>query len=231
MGSRGRRESIAPREVAMERMLERCAALDVHKQQVTACAQVPDRAGRRSELRAEFSTMTGDLLALRDWLKGLGVTHVAMEATGVYWKPVYYLLEDDFELLLVNAQHVKNLPGRKTDMSDAQWLCQLLECGLLRSSFVPPREIRELRDLTRYRKALIGERQRQANRLHKVLEDAGVKLSCVASDVLGVSGRAMLEALVSGTRDPEVLAELARGGLRRKLARAEGRARGPLLGS
>jgi transposase len=201
----------------MEQLFERCASLDVHKKQVTAWVRVPDDRGGRADLRARYSTMTGDLLALRDWLKGLGVTHVAMEATGVYWKPVYYVLEDDFELLLVNAQHVKNLPGRKTDMSDAQWLCQLLECGLLRSSFVPPREIRELRDLTRYRKALIGERQRQANRLHKVLEDAGVKLSCVASDVLGVSGRAMLEALVSGTRDPEVLAELARGRLRQKL--------------
>jgi transposase len=157
------------------------------------------------------------LLALRDWLKALGVTHVAMESSGVYWKPVYYVLEDDFELLLVNAQHVKNLPGRKTDMKDAEWLCQLLECGLLRGSFVPPREFRELRDLTRYRKSLISERQRQADRLHKVLEDAGVKLSCVATDVLGVSGRAMLEALVSGTRDPEVLAELAKGKLRKKI--------------
>jgi transposase len=140
-----------------------------------------------------------------------------MEATGVYWKPVYYVLEDGFELLLVNAQHVKNLPGRKTDTTDARWLCRLLECGLLRSSLVPPKEIRELRELTRYRKSLIGERRRHADRLHKVLEDAGVELSCVASDVLGVSGRAMLEALVSGTRDPEVLAELARGRLRQKL--------------
>jgi transposase len=128
---------------------------------------------------------------------------------------VYYVLEGDFELLLVNAQHVKNLPGRKTDMKDAEWLCQLLECGLLRGSFVPPREFRELRDLTRYRKSLIAERQ--ANRLHKVLEDAGVKLACVATDVLGTSGRAMLEALVSGTRDPEVLAELANGKLRKKI--------------
>ena len=133
----------------MERVLERCCALDVHKRQVTACVHVPDQAGERAELRAEFGTMTAELLALRDWLKGLGVTHVAMEATGVYWKPVYYLLEDDFELLLVNAQHVKNVPGRKTDVKDAQWLCQLLEHGLLRASFVPPKPIRELRDLTR----------------------------------------------------------------------------------
>jgi transposase len=201
----------------MERVLERCAALDVHKAQVTAWVRVPDGGGGREDLRARFSAMAADLLALRDWLKELGVTHVAMESSGVYWKPVYYVLEDDFELLLVNARHVKNVPGRKTDMKDAEWLCQLLECGLLRASFVPPREFRELRDLTRYRKSLIAERQRQANRLHKVLEDAGVKLSCVATDVLGVSGRAMLEALISGTRDPEVLAELARGKLRKKL--------------
>jgi transposase len=201
----------------MEKILERCAALDVHKRQLTACARVPDRKGGRGELRAEFETMTPDLLALRDWLKGLGVTHVAMEATGVYWKPVYYLLEDDFELLLVNAAHVKNVPGRKTDVADAQWLCQLLEHGLLRASFVPPKPIRELRDLTRYRKSLIWERQREANRLQKLLEDANVKLASVATRTLGVSGRAMLAELCEGRNDPEALAELARGKLRRKL--------------
>jgi transposase len=201
----------------MEKVLERCAALDVHKRQVTACARVPDREGERAELRAEFETMTPDLLALRDWLKGLGITHVAMEATGVYWKPVYYLLEDDFELLLVNAAHVKNVPGRKTDVADAQWLCQLLEHGLLRPSFVPPRPIRELRDLTRYRKSLIWERQREANRLQKLLEDANIKLASVATRTLGVSGRAMLAELCEGRNDPEALAELARGKLRRKL--------------
>jgi transposase len=201
----------------MRRVLERCAALDVHKKQVTACARMLGQGGELEELTAEVSTMAADLLALRDWLKELGVTHVAMEATGVYWKPVYYALEDDFELLLVNAQHVKNVPGRKTDTSDAQWLCQLLECGLLRPSFVPPKPIRELRDLTRYRKTLIRERASEANRLQKTLEDAGIKLSSVATDVLGVSGRLMLDALVSGTRDPEVLAELAKGALRKKL--------------
>src|SRR5215204_5408849 len=179
----------------MEKLLERCAALDVHKRQVTACARVPDRKGERAELRAEFEAMTPDLLALRDWLKGLGITHVAMEATGVYWKPVYYLLEDDFELLLVNAAHVKNVPGRKTDVADAQWLCQLLEHGLLRASFVPPKPIRELRDLTRYRKSLIWERQREANRLQKLLEDANIKLASVATRTLGVSGRAMIAEL------------------------------------
>ena len=201
----------------MEKILERCAALDVHKRQLTACARVPDRRGERAELRAEFETMTPDLLALRDWLKGLGVTHVAMEATGVYWKPVYYLLEDDFELLLVNAQHVKNVPGRKTDVADAQWLCQLLEHGLLRPSFVPPKPIRELHDLTRYRKSLIWERQREANRLQKLLEDANIKLASVATRTLGVSGRAMLAELCEGRNDPEALAELARGKLRKKI--------------
>ena len=198
-------------------MLESCAALDVHQKTVVACARILKAAGELEELTVEFSTMAGDLLALRDWLRELGVTHVAMEATGVYWKPIYYVLEDDFELLLVNAAHVKNVPGRQTDTLDAQWLCQLLECGLLRASFVPPKPIRELRDLTRYRKSLIKERQQEANRLHEVLEDAGIKLASVASDVLGVSGRQMLDALLSGTRDPEVLAELARGRLRAKL--------------
>src|SRR5438105_270095 len=218
MGSHGRhKESKTVGRFKMELVFERCCALDVHKQQVTACVHVPDRRRKRSELRAEFSTMTADLLALRDWLKGLGVTHVAMEATGVYWKPVYFLLEDDFELLLVNAAHVKNVPGRKTDVADAQWLCQLLEHGLLRGSFVPPKPIRELRDLTRYRKSLIRERGRAANRLQKVLEDANIKLSSVASDILGVSGRAMIEALIAGQGDPEALAELARGRLRAKL--------------
>ena len=205
----------------MELVYERCCALDVHKRQVTACVHVPDRQGKRTELRAEFQTMTPDLLAMRDWLKGLGVSCVAMEATGVYWKPVYYLLEDDFELLLVNAQHVKNVPGRKTDVADAQWLCQLLEHGLLRASFVPPKPIRELRDLTRYRKSLVWERAREANRLQKLLEDANIKLSDVASDVLGASGRAMLAALCGGNNDPAALAELARGKLRAKLPALE----------
>ena len=201
----------------MEQVYERCCALDVHKATVSACVRVPGRSGARRELKGRFSTMTSDLLALRDWLVGLGVTQVAMEATGVYWKPVWYVLEDEFELGLCNAAHVKNVPGRKTDASDAQWLCQLLEHGLLRGSFVPPKPIRELRDLTRYRKTLIKERQREANRLHKVLEDAGIKLGCVATDILGVSGRAMIEALVAGQGDPEALAELARGRLRAKL--------------
>ncbi|MFL5976237.1 MAG: IS110 family transposase [Solirubrobacterales bacterium] len=201
----------------MEVIVERPAALDVHKAQVTACVRVPGQGGRRRSEVREFSTMVGGLLVLRDWLKAHGVTQVAMEATGVYWKPVWAVLEDDFELLLVNARHVKQVPGRKTDVSDAAWLCQLLEAGLLRPSFVPPKPIRAVRQLTRYRKAQIKERQREAQRLHKALEDTGIKLDCVATDILGKSGRAMLDALCRGTTDPEVLADLAHGKLRRKI--------------
>src|SRR5262249_30028274 len=154
---------------------------------------------------------------LRDWLQVHRVTHVAMESTGVYWKPVFYVLEEAFTCLLANAAHIAQVPGRKTDVKDCQWIAQLLEHGLIRGSFVPPAPIRELRDLTRYRKALIQDRTREANRLHKVLQDAGIKLASVATDVLGVSGRAMLEALIGGATDPHVLAELARGRLRAKL--------------
>jgi transposase len=200
----------------MKRIVERPGALDVHKVSVTACVRVW-RAGELEEHLAEFQTTVHGLLALRDWLEALGVKQVAMEATGVYWKPVWAVLEDRFELLLVNARAVKQVPGRKTDIKDAQWLCQLLEAGLLRASFVPPKPIRTLRNLTRYRKTQISDRQREANRLHKILEDTGIKLDCVASDILGVSGRAMLDALVSGTTDPDVLAELARGQLRKKI--------------
>ena len=198
-------------------IVERPAALDVHKAQVTACVRLPAGADGRVQEVAEFATTVRGLLTLHDWLCAHHVTEVAMEATGVYWKPVWAILEDDFELLLVNARHVKQVPGRKTDVSDAAWLCQLLEAGLLKASFVPPKPIRALRSLTRYRKAQVRERQREAGRLHKVLEDTGIKLGCVASNVLGVSGRAMLDALVRGTTDPAVLAELARGRLRAKL--------------
>src|SRR5512134_253638 len=201
----------------MDVIVERPAALDVHKAQVTACVRVPGPGGRRAQQVAEFPTTVRGLLALRDWLQAQRVTQVALEASGVYWKPPWAVLEDDFELLLVNARHVKQVPGRKTDVSDAAWLCQLLEAGLLRASFVPPKPIRTLRNLTRYRKTQIQERAREANRLHKALEDTGIKLDCVATDILGKSGRAMLDALVSGTTDPEILAELARGKLRKKL--------------
>jgi transposase len=201
----------------VEVIVERPAALDVHKAQVTACVRVPGPGRERVQEVVQFQTTVRGLLTLRDWLKAHRVTQVAMEATGVFWKPVWAVLEDDFELMLVNARHVKQVPGRKTDVSDAAWLCQLLEAGLLRASFVPPKPIRQLRQLTRYRKAQIRERQRETNRLHKALEDTGIKLDCVATDILGVSGRAMLDALCQGTTDPEVLADLARGRLRKKL--------------
>ena len=200
----------------MDVIVERPAALDVHKEQVTACVRFPADRSRAQEVR-EFKTTVAGLLVLHDWLKAHGVTQVAMEATGVYWKPVWAILEDDFDCLLVNARHVKNLPGRKTDVKDAEWLCQLLEAGLLRASFVPPKPIRRLRNFTRYRTAQVKERQREANRLHKALEDTGIKLDCVVTDILGKSGRAMLDALCEGTTDPEMLAELAKGRLRAKI--------------
>lgn len=201
----------------METIVERPAALDVHKAQVNACVRVPAARGRREQHVAEFQTTVRGLLALRDWLASHRVSRVAMEATGVFWKPVWAILEDEFVCVLVNARHVKQVPGRKTDVSDAEWLCRLLEAGLLRASFVPPKPIRQLRNLTRYRKTQIQERQREANRLHKALEDAGIKLDCVAADILGKSGRDMLDALVAGTTDPVVLADLARRQMRKKI--------------
>jgi transposase len=200
----------------MDRIVDRPGALDVHKASVTACARVWE-GSKLAEHLAEFQTTVQGLLALRDWLEALEVKQVAMEATGVYWRPVWAILEDRFEPMLVNARQVKQLPGRKTDIKDAQWLCQLLEAGLLKASFVPPKPIRTLRNLTRYRKAQISDRQREAARLHKILEDTGIKLDCVASDILGASGRAMLDALVSGTKDPAMLADLAKGKLRKKI--------------
>jgi transposase len=202
----------------MEIVVERASGLDVHKASVTACVRLPtDRRGEREEHVQTFATTVSGLLVLADWLGAHGVTQVAMEATGVYWKPVWAILEDRFECLLVNARHVKQVPGRKTDVSDAQWICRLAEAGLLRASLVPPKPIRELRNLTRYRKAQIRDRQREAGRLHKLMEDTGIKLDCVASDLLGKSGRAMIAALIAGTTDPHVLAELAQGKLRAKL--------------
>jgi len=201
----------------MDIMLERVAGLDVHKQTVTVCVRVPGPSGRRVQEVRTFGTMVADLLALREWLEGHGVTHVAMESTGVYWKPVFYVLEEAVTCVLANAAHIARVPGRKTDVQDCVWIAQLVEHGLVRGSFVPPAPIRDLRDLTRYRKAVSQERTRCANRVHKVLEDAGIKLGSVANDILGVSGRAMLEALVGGTTDPGVLADLARGKLRAKL--------------
>jgi transposase len=201
----------------MDRVVERAGALDVHKAQVTACVRVPGERGRRRQEVREFKTTVRGLLALRDWLSGLAITTVAMEATGVYWRPVWRVLEDDFELMLCNAAHVKNVPGRKTDVGDAVWLCQLLEFGLLKASFVPPKAVRELRELTRRRKTLVRERSQEANRLHKTMEDTNIKLDCVASDILGVSGRLMLDALLAGQRDPDALAQLSKGRLRAKV--------------
>jgi transposase len=200
----------------MEIVVERCAGLDVHKKTVAACVRSPGEGQRHSEVRT-FGTFQSQLEDLAAWLRAEGVTQVAMEATGVYWKPVWWALEADFELLLVNATHVKKVPGRKTDVKDAEWLAQLLECGLLRGSFVPPVVIRDLRDLTRYRKRLIQNRTQESLRIQKVLEDAGVKLSSVVSDTVGVSGREMLEFLIAGVRDAEVLADRARGRMRKKI--------------
>ncbi len=202
----------------MDRLLERCAGLDVAKDELVACVRVPGaEGGRRQEVRT-YPTFTSGLEALADWLEAESVRAVVMEATGQYWKPVWYVLEErGFELKLVNARHVKILPGRKTDVADAAWLAELLEHGLLRGSFVPPAAIRELRDLTRYRKRMIQAHSSEVQRVQKTLEDAGIKLGSVASDVVGVSGRAMLRALVGGERDPEVLAELAKGRLRVKI--------------
>ena len=201
----------------MDVVISRCAGLDVHQATVVATIRVSDDHGGRRNVTETFGTMTADLLALRDWLQAFGVTHVALESTGVYWKPVYYVLEDAFTLLLINMHELKRVPGRKTDVKDSEWLAQLLECGLLRPSFVPPPPIRELRDLTRYRVQQVRDRSQEVNRLCKVLEDAGLKLTTVISDVMGTSGRAMLAALLAGTTDPTVLADLARGKLRKKL--------------
>jgi transposase len=202
----------------VELVHQRCAGLDVAKDEVVACVRVPDGHGGRAQEVRTFPSFTSGLEALAGWLAGEGVTQVVMEATGQYWKPIWYVLEErGFELLLVNARHVKILPGRKTDVCDAAWLAELLEHGLLRGSFVPPAPIRELRDLTRYRKRLIQAHTAECQRVQKTLEDAGIKLDSVAADVLGVLGRAMLAALVGGERDPQVLAELAKGRLRTKL--------------
>jgi transposase len=200
----------------MQVMYERCAGLDVHKKTVVACVLMPDGQGGWGQEIRTFGTMTVDLLALSDWLLACGCTHVAIESTGDYWKPVFNILEGSCEVLLVNAQHVKAVPGRKTDVKDAAWLAELLQHGLLRASFIPPVAQRELRDLTRYRSTFIQERVTLINRVQKLLEDANIKLAAVASDIMGVSGRAILAALLTGHADPQALAELAKGRLRSK---------------
>ena len=201
----------------MEILYHCCAGLDVHKKTVVACIRRLGPDKQAEDLVRTFGTMTADLLELADWLAAHAVVHVAMESTGVYWKPVFHLLEDRFQILLVNAQHIKQVPGRKTDVKDCQWIAQLLQHGLLRASFIPPQPIRELRDLTRQRSQLVAERASVSNRIQKVLEDANIKLSSVASDVLGVSGRAMIAALIGGETEPDRLADLARRRLRGKI--------------
>ena len=200
----------------MEVLYPRCAGLDVHKDVVVACARCVS-APEQQEVRS-FRTTTSGLLELAEWLNSCACTHVAMEATGVYWKPVWHILEEDFELVLANAAHIKNVPGRKTDVNDATWIADLLAHGLIRSSFVPPTAIQELRDLTRTRKQLVREISQHSLRIQKTLEDANLKLGSVLSNVLGRSGVAMLEAIIKGEADPEKLADLAQGNARKKRA-------------
>jgi transposase len=215
----------------VEVIYERCAGLDVGKDEVVACVRVPDGAGGRRQEVCTYPTFSSGLESLAEWLQDHDVTQVVLEATGQYWKPIWYVLEErGYQLLLVNARHVKILPGRKTDVADAAWLAELLEHGLLRGSFVPPPAIRQLRDLTRYRKRLIQTHTAECQRIHKTLEDASIRLGSVAADVLGVSGRAMLRALLAGERDPKVLAELARGRLRKRLPELRQALRGRFSG-
>lgn len=199
----------------MQVVHDRCCGLDVHKKTVVACLLAPGDGTTGKEVRS-FSTMTRDLLHLADWLAAARCTHVAMESTGSYWKPVYNILEASCTVLVVNAQHMKAVPGRKTDVKDAEWIADLLRHGLLRPSFIPDRASRELRELARYRTSLVRERAAEVNRIQKVLEGANIKLAAVTSDIMGVSGRAMLRAMIAGIDDPQVLADLARGKLRKK---------------
>jgi transposase len=205
---------------SMDVIITHCAGLDVHKKRVTACRVIPDPTDRHAEGLIEvkdFGTMTRDLLALADWLAAVGITHVAMESTGEYWRPMYNLLEGDITIFLVNAAHVKQVPGRKTDKADARWLAKLMRYGLLQASFIPPQGQRDLRDLTRYRTKLVQEPSREGNRVQGVLERANIKLASVATDIMGVSGRAILAALTAGRAAPETMAELAKGRMRARL--------------
>jgi len=205
----------------MDRLYDCCCGLDVHKQTVVACLIRPTPGVGQTKTIRTFGTMTDELDGLADWLAEAGCTHVAMESTGVYWKPIYNRLDGRFTILVANAHHIKAMPGRKTDVKDCEWIADLLQHGLLTASFIPNQAQRELRDLTRTRTTLIDERSRTVLRLQKVLEDANIKLSGVASDIMGVSGRAMLNALVAGTTDPALLADLAKGTLRAKRERLE----------
>ena len=205
----------------MDVVYKRCCGLDLHKKSISACLVVPGPSGAAKKESRTFGAMTEDILKLGDWLGEHGVTHVAMESTGVYWKPVYNILEGDFELLLVNAKHIKAVPGRKTDVKDCEWIADLLRHGLLEASFVPDQSQRELRELTRYRRSLVQERAAEVNRLQKVLEGANIKLSSVATDIMGKSGRQMLDELVAGSRDTKGLAQLAKGRMRGKISELE----------
>jgi transposase len=202
----------------LQALYARVCGLDLHKKLIVACVRILNaKDGTVQSTLRKFGTMTADLVELRQWLSDQKVTHVAMESTGVYWQPVFNLLESDFKLLLINAQHLKKVPGRKTDMKDAEWIAQLLQCGLLKPSFVPDRQQRELRDLTRQQSKLVQQRNAVANRIQKVLESANIKLGSVATDVLGVSGRKIIEALMAGEKDVSALAELAQKRLRGKI--------------
>jgi len=208
-------------EPIMENVFPCCAGLDIHQKSVEACVRRLEPTGQLHHQTRHWGTMTRDLLAMADWMAAQGVTHVAMESTGVYWKPIYNILESRFTVLLVNARHLKQVPGHKSDVRDCQWIAQLLQHGLLKGSFIPPRTQRELRDLTRHRTQLVEEKTRTVNRLHKVLEDGNIKLASVATDILGVSGRAMLEALMEGQEDPVQLADLAQRQMRGKIPELE----------
>jgi transposase len=211
----------------MRIVYDHVGGMDVHKKTVVVTTSVKQADGSYHTERRTFGTMTSELLALSDWLMGNGITHVAMESTGEYWKPIFNILEENFTVVLVNAQHLSRVPGRKTDQSDADWICELMQYGLLNASFIPPKGQRELRELVRYRTSFVRERATLVNRVQKVLEGANIKLASVVTDILGVSGRAMLEAIVAGSATNEEMAELARGSLRGKrdeLAKAlEGR--------
>ena len=196
----------------MDIIVERGAGLDVHKGTVVACVM---GTGIKKEIRT-YRTMTNDLFRLKEWLKENRVTHVAMESTGVYWKPVFNVLEDSFKVMLVNARHVKNVPGRKTDVQDSEWLCKLLRSGLVRGSFIPPKPVRELRDLTRYKRKLIQTITSEKQRVEKILEDANIKLSSIASDTFGASGARIIQELLKGELEPEEMAELSKGRLRKR---------------
>lgn len=206
----------------MEILYERCAGLDVHKKNVKACLKIPGSDGRPSKEVRTYATKTHTILEMRDWLKEQGCTHIALESTGVYWKPIYNLLEEDCEILVVNAHHLKTVPGRKTDVKDSEWIADLLQHGLLRASFIPSAPQRELRELTRYRTRLVEERAREVNRLQKTLEDTNLKLGDVVSDIMGKAARLILSAIATGESDPGRLASLALGRVRASQEELEG---------